>query len=538
MSDTAVTLDTRPPPAWLNATVLLFALLPVLVFAGGDALVWMVRGWGAEEYNYCWLVIPMALFMVATRSHELFAVPWRRSWAGLALTVAGLLLVLLGNLSAVVTLTQYGVIVVFWGLVWTMMGTAAVRIVWPALVHLVFLVPLPDFLEVQLSAKLQLVSSQLGAAIIRLAGLPVYLEGNIIDLGIYQLAVAEACSGLRYLFPLTSFGFLCAVIFVAPLWQRVLLFLSTIPITVLMNSLRIGAIGVLVNSFGTEHVEGFTHFFEGWVAFMLCVGILFAEMALMSRLSGRQLLRSLRMQTPPFREILGGFGSRPINATLVMAAVLVVAGSATAVVIEQRIEQQPVKPAFATFPLVIGAWRGVEQAPDGEQLRQLAADDTLLAVFSRPSDPIPVSLWIAYYGSQRQGRSVHSPRSCLPGGGWNIGSLERVMVDGVRADDEPLPVNRALIGREDQHQLVYYWFAQRGRLLTSEYIVKWYIFWDSLTLNRSDGALVRLVTSVEPGPGGLEAADARLRQFVRDTDPQLNYYLPQRGAVLQVARTD
>ena len=116
----------------------------------------------------------------------------------------------------------------------------------PTYILLFFMVPLPHFLYNSLSAELQLVSSRLGVGFIRLFSIPVFLEGNVIDLGNYKLQVVEACSGLRYLFPLTALGFIAAVIFKVALWKKVVLFLSTIPITVLMNSFRIGVIGVLV----------------------------------------------------------------------------------------------------------------------------------------------------------------------------------------------------------------------------------------------------------------------------------------------------
>ena len=96
----------------------------------------------------------------------------------------------------------------------------------------------------------------------------------MIDLGTYQLQVVEARSGLRYLFPLMSFGFLIAYIYRGPVWQKLIIFLSTIPITVLMNSFRIGVIGVTVEYFGIAAAEGFLHDFEGWIIFMTCLGVL------------------------------------------------------------------------------------------------------------------------------------------------------------------------------------------------------------------------------------------------------------------------
>jgi exosortase len=98
------------------------------------------------------------------------------------------------------------------------------------------MIPLPTFLYQGLSAQMQLISSQIGVAIIRLFNISVFLEGNVIDLGNYKLQVAEACNGLRYLFPLMALGFIAAYLFKGALWKRAVIFLSTIPITILMNS--------------------------------------------------------------------------------------------------------------------------------------------------------------------------------------------------------------------------------------------------------------------------------------------------------------
>ena len=146
--------------------------------------------------------------------------------------------------------------------------------IWAPLLFLLFMIPLPNFLYNNLSAQLQLLSSELGVAVIRLFDIGVYLEGNVIDLGTYKLQVVEACSGLRYLFPLTSLAFLMAYLFKAAAWKRIVIFLSSIPITLLINSFRIGVIGVLVEYWGPGQAEGFLHDFEGWVVFMSSLGVL------------------------------------------------------------------------------------------------------------------------------------------------------------------------------------------------------------------------------------------------------------------------
>ena len=142
-----------------------------------------------------------------------------------------------------------------------------------------------------------------------------------------------------------------------------------------------------------------------------------------------------------------------------------------------------------------------------------------------------VNLWIAYYANQRKGASVHSPRSCLPGGGWEIQNFDQHTITDVGPAGEAMTVNRAVIGKGNAVQLVYYWFVERGRIQTNEYAVKWYIFWDALTRNRTDGALVRVTTFV-PDRALVPDADARLEGFVRTIHPQLAYYLPQWDATL------
>src|SRR5262249_5125643 len=155
-------------------------------------------------------------------------------------------------------------------------------------------------------------------------------------------------------------------------------------------------------------------------------------------------------------------------------------------------EAAPPHTALSVFPSEIGEWRGQRSTIEQVYLDALQLDDYVLADYRASSGP-PVNLWLAFYESQRKGHSVHSPRSCLPGGGWVIRSFDQRMLNtGTRQ----IPVNRASIELGNQKQLVYYWFQQRGRAITNEYAVKWYIFWDALTRNRTDGALVRLTVPV------------------------------------------
>ena len=237
-------------------------------------------------------------------------------------------------------------------------GMSLLKVTLLPIAFLLFAIPLPYVVDAGLSFQLQLLSSQLGVAFIRLFQIPVYLEGNVIDLGVYKLQVVEACSGLRYLYPLMSLGFLAAYLFQAPLWQRVLVFLSTIPITIAMNSLRIGLVGVMVDHFGPQDADGFLHMFEGWIIFIACAGLLAAEMYVLARfVSGKKLFRRvLSAQTCARRT--GAHSPLPqagMRAPLLACFVLLVRNRRRpALFVSARQEIVPERKLFVSFPTTSG----------------------------------------------------------------------------------------------------------------------------------------------------------------------------------------
>ena len=162
-----------------------------------------------------------------------------------------------------------------------------------SLLYLLAALPLPVFLQNELSSRLQLWSSALGIGCLQLVGVMAYREGNVIDLGPIQLQVVEACSGVRYLFPLIALTLLCAYLYRESLWKRILLVLSSIPISILLNGFRIGAIGLLVEAYGGSAAEGFSHFFEGWVFFVASLGLLCAEMWVLARVGSSVIAPSI-----------------------------------------------------------------------------------------------------------------------------------------------------------------------------------------------------------------------------------------------------
>jgi exosortase D (VPLPA-CTERM-specific) len=511
------------PLAWILLAASLAAA--VLAVSSGIALMfrWLLL---RPEYSHG-IVIPfVAAFLVWQRRDQMEQMPFTGSWSGLLLALFGAALGAIGKMSALFTVEHYSVLITLYGLVLALTGWRVFRLLWVPLLILALMVPLPEFLYQNFSAQLQLLSSQIGVWFMRLFGVSVYLEGNVIDLGAYKLQVAEACDGLRYLFPLMTIGFLIAYFFKAAFWKRALLFLSGIPITILMNSFRVATIGVMVEHWGVRMAEGFLHEFQGWVVFMASGALMVLEMMLLARIgAGRRPWRELfglefPAPTPKDRPAV----ARPVPASLYASAALLILTAVGSLSLPERAESVPQRTSFAEYPNTVGTWTGRREALETIYLDQLMLDDYYLADFTRDTEPA-INYYIAWYDSQRAGRSAHSPRSCLPGGGWQIKSLTQRTLPGVRSGREALRVNRALIQLGRQQQLVYYWFQQRGRVITNEYMAKWYLFWDALTRNRSDGALVRLVIALPPG-GAVAAADRQLAEFAAAVTPTLPRYIP------------
>jgi EpsI family protein len=194
----------------------------------------------------------------------------------------------------------------------------------------------------------------------------------------------------------------------------------------------------------------------------------------------------------------------------------------------ERAEPVPIRTSFDRFPMQVQTWRGVRQPPmDARVLAELGVDDYVTRTYHAP-DRSEVGLYIGYYGSQRQGDTMHSPQNCLPGSGWEPISNSLLPIgapSGPSGAESHIVVNRYLIQKGTDRQLVLYWYQSHGRVVASEYWAKYYLIRDAVRLNRTDGALVRVVTPID-GDGGERRAEMAAVAFVQDLFPALSEYLP------------
>ena len=203
---------TREVSIWTysNQVLLLLAggfLLLLPAFWGGISE--LIGRWDSqEEYSHGYLIPLVTIYLIWMRRDLLKTLEFNPTWFPVGLVVLGLLVAIIGEISALYILIHLSLILIILAMAWSLMGWNAFKYVMIPLGLLAFAIPLPYFLEATLTADLQLISSKLGVAFIRLFGIPVYAEGNVIDLGEYRLQVVEACSGLRYLYPLMGVGFI------------------------------------------------------------------------------------------------------------------------------------------------------------------------------------------------------------------------------------------------------------------------------------------------------------------------------------------
>lgn len=184
-------------------------------------------------------------------------------------------------------------------------------------------------------------------------------------------------------------------------------------------------------------------------------------------------------------------------------------------------EAVPSTTPLSTFPTQIGEWKGNTDRFDDKIYEVLGVDDSFLANYFGPDNRL-IQLYVGFYGSQREGDIIHSPRNCMPGGGWNI---TRMTYETLRLDnDRKVRVRQLLLEKGKQKQVVLYWFQSRGRIIASEYNQKIYLVLDAIMRNRTDGSFVRLITPVVGGDQ--QEAEAEIKAFGERLIPMLSDYIP------------
>lgn len=215
-------------------------------------------------------------------------------------------------------------------------------------------------------------------------------------------------------------------------------------------------------------------------------------------------------------------GDGAVARLLVMALCLL--GATALAARSAQPEITPLREPLAGIPRAIGSWNG-QDAPafTDAVLEQLGVDEYVNRIYVQAG--LPLSLYVGYYESQRAGDTIHSPQNCLPGAGW-LPVTSSTLTLQVAGRQEPVTVNRLLIQKGTERQVVLYWYQSHGRVVASDYWSKAYLIYDAMRLRRSDAAMVRVISPVMPSEENDGAAAARAAAFVEAAFLQFDRFLP------------
>lgn len=491
-----------------------FILVTVTVIIFREAASAMFDAWQQEEYSHGYLVPLIALLLLFNKMNDEQITP-QSSWLGLSLVATCVITQFIFQLAGVKGLQPQIFLLSLIGLFILFYGLKASRAVTGPLLIVLFAAPLPKLFYYTMSFKMQMMSTTIGTMILRLFGISVFQDGNIIDLGSYQLQVVEACNGLRYLFPLMCLGFMLAYMYKASPLKRAILFVSTVPITIVMNSLRIAMIGLTVDLWGTQMAEGFLHDFEGWIVFMGCAVILLLEIGIMNRIGTKGKIDFESIRLPSLKSLPLPKSGMPSKAAAVFFGFALLVNVVPQILFPSYIQPVTLRQPFSTFPMQLGDWTGSKGTLDDKVLAVLGTNEYLIADYAKVDEP-NINLYVLYYPKQdsTSNQAVHSPSVCIPAGGWTVeSSITKTITlqHDIARKSSQLAVNRLMTTKGETRQLVYYWFIQDGQSIANANSSRLAAIKNAIFKGHTNGAMIRLIAPIHKGRSEKETEDSLIR---------------------------
>ncbi len=513
-------------------------IFPVLILTSFILAYWPVflkleHQWSAGDNSYAYLIVPLFLYLLWERKDRFRFDEFSWSIWGLVPAVLSVILILIGELGSVRALLFIGLWGCVVGLTILLYGRRTRHLIFPLLI-LFFIVPLPPFLNQVLTFKLKMIASKLSVMMLRAVGVPVFLEGNIIDIGIEKLHVADACSGLRYFMPMIVMATLVAYFFVRGVWRWIVILVMIFPLSILINSLRIWISALFVVNGHPELSQSLFHDFSGWLMFMIATGFLILLAVCLERIGrgsvsaqgdatavSTQTRKTPHTASPETGTRQVGGWLRPAFLTVIFC--LLFAGGGWTIQQIPSASHLPARTSFEHFPMEIGEWHGKRNYISKKVLHALWADDYVSATYARSGSSNLIYLFIPFYKYQVTNHTVHAPQACLLGGGFVIRDAKERKIHVSPGKD--INIMTMVLEKGDTRMLGSYFFLEKGRVITSPWMNKFYLIWDGITKHRTDGALVRVEMLLGPNQG-MDKAFKELEGFIAKLWPILPRFIP------------
>jgi exosortase D (VPLPA-CTERM-specific) len=499
--------DLQFKDLWKPAMVVL-----TVVFLYVHVLTKLVGHWWVDENYSHGLLVPFLIGYIIwfkfPRLKKVSLTP--QVWIGGGLIGLALIMLLGGTLGAELFVQRISFGLMIAGMVIFFLGVTFFRMLAIPFILFLLAIPIPQIIFNKIAFPLQIYASQIAVWGIRVFGVPTVRKGNVIEIlpegavQIIALEVVEACSGIRSLMTLMTLGLILvyftrtnesrfpgdwfAFVKNSDFWRGFIVMLSAIPIAILTNAGRVTATGILTYYYGKKATESFVHDLAGWLVYLVALILLIAvNLALKKFMKWKS-----ESVSGEWKRENGKFAVR--NSRFVIVLTLLLAGGFFINWFENRGEVTVERKPLTEISSELGDWQ-----QRGSDIRFTEATESVLKTSDYVmreyiKDGRIANIYVGYYASQRTGATYHSPQNCLPGAGWEMREPELVEVK--IPDGRSFLANRYIIENGRYKEVMLYWYQGRGRTQASEYYDKVYTVWDSVMRRRSDGAMVRVMTSV------------------------------------------
>jgi len=482
---------------------------------------WMTNG----DYSYGFIIPFIAGYLVWEKRDSLEDVPVKSSWGVLPVLVLFLLVSLYGILGSSGNVARPAIPFLVILFVAFCFGVELAKHLILPLGFLIFMIPVPDVLERTLGIYLKSVSTKLGGECIRVLHIPVHISGNVIDLGMRQLDVVDACNGMRYLFPLLAIGILYAHFYQRAAWKRWFCIFATLPIAVLTNGLRIGVTGILFDSYGTEAAEGFMHSFSAWVIFLVSFLFLYLTGRILDlfppygRRNGAGVLRKGRLG---YSFVTRRDDTHPACFVSIALLLLVAVLSWST----KAIPAVKLRVGIADFPSAFAGWEGRGEEVERELILKSGAEEAFRGTY-RNGQEEEIALFLGYRSTAflENENFFHSPSVCLPASGWEIVRSATRSVGTVPVFGE-LTVAEIQMEEMGRKQLVYFWFQTKSRATPDKDINRFHLTLHAIQRDNTHDLFVMQVTPLRVGET-IEDAERRMDRFASDMVGALTRFLSE-----------
>jgi exosortase D (VPLPA-CTERM-specific) len=481
--------------------------------------------WTDEDYSYGFLIPLFSAYLLWEKRKVLRNIQFRTVWPALPFLIFFVLLSLYGILGSSGNISMPAIPILIILFTAFCFGMETIRRLIMPLGFLIFMIRIPPSIEGSLGLYLKQISSKLGGAIIALFNISVNVSGNIIDLGVTQLQVVDACSGMRYLFPLMALGVVYAYFFEKVIWKRVFCVLATIPIAVLTNTLRIGITGILTNYYGPKMAEGFFHNFSGWILFMVALACLF----LLGRILAFFPPEKSAIQLSDISEV--NMQTESISSANTNLAFIISAGLLVLVLIfslsTKALPPVKIQGGIASFPLEFAGWQGRSEYVNPEIIIQSGAEESFNGIYRNDSGDV-ISLYMGYRSTAflSNDNFFHSPTVCIPSAGWITRETSIHVIKGVPFFGD-MKVIEMLIEKGWDKQLVYFWFQTKDKVTNNKDINRFHLAMHAIKRDNTYDLFIRPITPLQRNEP-IGNAETRMDNFVRQMMGTMLGFLKER----------